>query len=268
MTFWRMHMERKLTVLLIEDDQNACNDIVNYIEGLEDVILVGVTNSSEEGINYVHNFLPDAVILDLELHQGSGNGLLFLDALKKQQLSIYPYILVTTNNSSTVTYEQVRQLGAGFIMPKYQADYSAQNVVEFLRMMKPVILNQSSHLNSDHNTTDTTEQKQKRIMQIINTELDKIGVSYKLVGRKYLFDAIYIVIFTPDDNIYSTIGRKYEKSDASVERAMYNAINKAWNTSDIDDLLKHYTAKIDSRRGVPTITEFIFYYANKVKQQL
>ena len=46
--------------------------------------------------------------------------------------------------------------------------------------------------------------------------------------------------------------------------AMANAINKAWKTSDPDDLYKYYTARIDLDRGSPTVSEFIFYYANKL----
>lgn len=66
-------------------------------------------------------------------------------------------------------------------------------------------------------------------------------------------------------NICRALAEKYKKNDFSIERAMQNAINKAWRTSDIDDLLTNYTAHINTEKGVPTLTEFIYYYANKVK---
>ena len=62
--------------------------------------------------------------------------------------------------------------------------------------------------------------------------------------------------------------QKYGKTDSSVERAMQNAINRAWRNSDIDELLTHYKAKISSDKGVPTLTEFIHYYANKIKSHI
>ena len=46
---------------------------------------------------------------------------------------------------------------------------------------------------------------------------------------------------------------------------MQNAITRAWRSSPIDELLLHYTAKISQERGSPTLTEFIYYYANKIK---
>ena len=59
----------------------------------------------------------------------------------------------------------------------------------------------------------------------------------------------------------------YEKNDTSVERAMQNAINRAWRSSDIEDLQRYYTAKVDPLKGVPTMTEFIYYYVNKIKSE-
>ena len=114
----------KSTILLVEDDQAACRDFIDYIEELEDISLIGVTNNSSKAIEYIKDCLPDAVILDLELHHGTGNGLLILKELKQLLPAKYPYVLVTTNNTSYLTFETARQLGADFIMSKHQVDYS------------------------------------------------------------------------------------------------------------------------------------------------
>ena len=84
------------------------------------------------------------------------------------------------------------------------------------------------------------------------------------MGYRYLIDAIQIIMKEPTHNVCSIIGNTYHKTEASVERAMQNAINKAWKTSDINDLLLYYTAKISSDKGVPTVTEFIYYYVHKL----
>lgn len=79
-------MEKTLHILLIEDDMDTCNRISNYIATKDNMDLAGVTNNSYVGIQYVQNTLPDAVILDLELHHGGGNGLFFLSDLNKTGL--------------------------------------------------------------------------------------------------------------------------------------------------------------------------------------
>lgn len=61
------------------------------------------------------------------------------------------------------------------------------------------------------------------------------------------------------------VARKWGKAESSVERAMQNAINRAWNMADTKELLANYTAIIKSDRGVPTLTEFIYYYAMKIR---
>lgn len=91
-------MEKQLTVLLIEDDAASCTEFVEYINSVDDVTLIAVTNSSYKGIQHVKDYMPDAVILDLELHRGAGSGLLFLKELRNINISKSPYILVTTHN--------------------------------------------------------------------------------------------------------------------------------------------------------------------------
>ena len=105
-------------------------------------------------------------------------------------------------------------------------------------------------------------------MRLISLELDNVGISPKVIGYKYLSEAILLILQGQPHNICETLAKQYKKTDSSVERAMQNAINKAWRTTDIDDLLKYYTARINSDKGVPTLTEFIHYYANKIKNHL
>ena len=47
---------------------------------------------------------------------------------------------------------------------------------------------------------------------------------------------------------------------------MQTAINYAWRVSSIDDLMAHYKARINYETGVPTPTEFIYYYAEKIRK--
>ena len=144
----------------------------------------------------------------------------------------------------------------------------AQYVVEFLRIMKKVIFSEKGKTASKITAVKPSESKDKRLIQKIQHELNLIGISPKVVGYRYLTDAILATINEPKTRIFKVLGEKYKKTDASIERAMQNAINRAWRTSDIDDLLTYYTARIHSQKGVPTIMEFIFYYANKIQSQL
>ena len=258
---------QEITVLLVEDDVEECNELQSYADSVNDVNLVGITNNSDKALEMVQSFLPDVVLLDLELHQGGGNGLLFLLGLSRMDLPFRPYIIIITHNVSQVTFESARQLGADFILAKYETGYSAQYVIEFIRMTKSAILSHRESQNASKPPL-TPSQREHKIRQRIQRELTLIGISPKAIGLSYLEDAIYQTIQNPEPNIARGLAKKYGKTDASIERAMQNAINRAWRTNDPEELLANYTARIRSDKGVPTMMEFIYYYAGKIKTDM
>lgn len=256
---------RVLTILIIEDDIVACTELSNYIEKVENVHLLGITSDTNTGIKMVQNLLPDVIILDIELNHGTGNGLSFLMNLNELSLDTKPYILVTTNNSSNITFESAHNLGADFIMAKYKSDYSAQYVVEFLRMIQHTILTHNRSVLKTNPTDNSQKENRQLLVRRINRELDLVGISPKNIGYDYLSDAILLLLEDPTTNVYKSIAISYKKSDASVERAMQNAINRAWRHSNIEELLSHYTARVHSEKGVPSTLEFVHYYVKKIR---
>ena len=119
-----------MKILIIEDDINDCNNFIACVRNRKDIEIVAITDSDIEGLKYVKTKNPEGIILDLELHEGGGNGLFSLSKLHDLGLEKLPYILITTQNTSNVTLEAARQLGADFIITKYERDYSAQKPVE------------------------------------------------------------------------------------------------------------------------------------------
>ena len=260
-------MDKPLYVLLVEDEQAECNAFANYIETVDEVKLVGVTNNADKALTLLKDCLPDAIILDLELHKGGGNGIVFLSELCKTSMPILPYILVTTNNISKVTHEQARKYGADFIIVKSQEDYSAKQVVDFLCSLKDIIHNSRSikHVADEDDIVPPVEVK-RRLTVRVTAEMNLIGISPKHLGCVYLIDAILHDMDGYLDYI-AHVASEHGKTCASVERAMQNAINHAWTHGDTEDLLRYYTAIITSTSGNPTIKEFVKYYAYKIKNE-
>ncbi|MDE7181659.1 MAG: response regulator [Clostridia bacterium] len=261
-------MENKLEILLVEDDEQDCIEITNAVNNNpDDFILIAVTNNSERAFEHVQDSQPDAVILDLELHHGVGDGIDFLRKLKAANLPRTPYILITTNNISPYTHEIARNYGADFIMTKSQENYSANHVLELLKATKSIILNRRSVKNKDGviSFEETPTVKANRIKKRIETELITLGVNPKDVGFEHLVEAITLIMKEPVTRVCGVIGKNHNKTESSVERAMQNAIDRTWKTADTKVLETHYTAIIRSDRGTPTVTEFIHYYARVIK---
>lgn len=259
-------MYEKLEILIVEDDTLLSKELTFLIDNSDDLFLIAATNDSFEAVAHIKDTIPDVVILDLELHQGKGSGLNVLYDIHTLSLSKKPYILVNTDNSSVITHETARTLGADYIMSKHQEGYSSQSIIDFLRIMRPTI--KSIQISSNvSNATKPTEQYSKRIYRRIMAELNHVGINPKSIGYTYLMDAIYFMTKQSTQSICAALAGKYNKSEASIERAMQNAINRAWKTYDIKELLHHYTAKISSIKGAPTLTEFICFYANMIKTE-
>jgi len=263
-------MENNLSVLLVEDETYECDDIVRCADESGGIKIIDILDDSDEATESVKVCLPDAVVLDIELLKGNGNGLDFLKSLNEMALDVRPFVLVTTNNTSHIIHKRIKELGADFIMLKYQRGYCAKKVVDFLVEMKSSIENSAgSYFKTDaESDSAAADSASKKIQGRLDKEFDLIGINHRQIGRKYLVLGIEIAISSPDKNIYKEIGEKYGKSSASVERAMQNAVKQTWEKNNIEDLKKYYTARIDPVKGTPTLTEFIYYYVNKLNRTL
>ncbi len=258
-------MNNIISILVIEDDNTACRELKESIERHEELKLVETTNNAHDALNLVRSHLPNVILLDLELHRGGGNGLIFLHELAKLHLDHPPYILITTNNMSEVTLEQAKELGADFTLTKYEDGYCAEYVIENILLMRNAIRKKNSTVLPLPDMTPA--QAEQLLINRIQRELDLLGVSTKLIGYLYLVDAILLTIQGHIGNLARALVPKYQKSEKSIERAMQSAIKQTWQSADIDDLLVYYTAKVRPERGCPTLMEFVSYYALKIKKE-
>ena len=107
---------------------------------------------------------------------------------------------------------------------------------------------------------------------MIIDELNLIGIGLHLQGRKYLYDAIYYLITNSEGSekisAVQYLVNKYKRASSTISRDMQNAILHAWRVSSLEDLEVNYTAKINYETGVPTPTEFIYFYADKIRKMI
>lgn len=262
----------QMSLLLIEDNINDCIMFENYLKQRNDVKLLAITNSDIEGLELIKKYSPDAIILDIELHKGTGNSTSFnlIETLSNMNFKIRPKIIVTTVVTSNTVYDYLHEKGVDLIFYKKQPSYSAETIINTLLLLNNY---KEKTISSGifESTTNSTDLEEK-FSDMINNELDLIGIGLHLQGRKYLHDAIYFVINQNDENEKITVNQflvnKYKRSSSTISRAMQNAILHAWRRSCLEDLEKYYTAKINYETGIPTPTEFVYYYAKKIMKMV
>lgn len=266
-----MNIEKPMSILLIEDDEFEVQNFLEYLKTRNDAEIIKYTNSSYEGIKNTKMYVPEGIILDLELHKGEGSGINFLEELQKTKLEFRPLIVVTTNISSNIVYNHIHELGADFIFYKKQSDYSPEMVINSMISLRETLFSNKTNNAKARTTTETPIEYENRIKDKINNELDLIGIANHLRGRKYLFDAIFYLLednSESKDSVFYYLANEYKVGNSSISRAMQTAINYAWRISSIDDLMTYYTARINHQTGVPTPTEFVYYYADKIRKYL
>jgi len=263
-----MGIDKPMKLLLIEDDVDECAKFGNCVSTRTDITFIGMTGSSFKGIEYVNIHYPEGIILDLELNNGNGSGICFLAELKRTALPFRPLVVVTTNSHSGLVHNHISKDGADFVFNKWKPDYSHDMVLNHL-----VAFRNSMRDAGDLSviSVESPEERRKRIGRRIEAELNAIGILTRYKGYQHLYDGIEMLVNGAKEENVSVINRIAVTAGCTyggVMKAMASAINKAWAMCAPQDLKKHYTAYISTETGVPTPSQFIHFYANKISKSM
>lgn len=108
---------------------------------------------------------------------------------------------------------------------------------------------------------------------IVSEILRQVGVPAKLKGYEYLRKAILLTAhdsslkYSMVKSVYKMIAEEHGTKAYSVERAMRNAIEVAWNRCNIEIVETLFGYTVDSTKGRPTNSEFISTICDYVSLQ-
>lgn len=254
-------MTNKLNVLIVEDDENDSKALASEINANADKLcLAGVSKSSFDALAFIRNHNPHAVILDLELQEGSGDGMDLLDKLRSTIVCPKPYIVVNTNNASKITRDTAKRMGADYTFAKWQKGYSPKMIINHLLLVMPAILG----CEEEPSASFSEEQLENKMRSFVQDEFNKLGVSVKNAGYGYLVDAVILAAKGENQSWGKIIGEKIGKNESGVTHAMQYAINNTWSNANINNLQEYYTAPLRKDKYVPTTNEFVFFYKQKL----
>lgn len=273
-----MNEIKPMTILIIEDDSAECLKFEECTANMPEIKIIGMTNSSYEGIRFAEHYLPEAIILDLELHNGSGSGVHFLNELPNSMVSNDPFIFLTTNITAEIVLGMAREAGVTWIFSKKQIDYSVAMVFDMALQLRKTKerTNHSMTVETDNKVhIETLEERRERIIKRIEYELDLLGVPRMLKGRVYLVEGIYFLaevnltdLKLKKDTVIEHLSKLYNRNGTAITRTMQTAIRNTWKNSLTEDLMKHYTDRVNYRTGIPTTNEFLRYYAKRIRKMI
>lgn len=250
-----------LDIYIIEDDIETCTKFTELSKDMPGINIMGYCSNAQKALSYIRKNKPNAIILDLELTNGKGDGLMIIPDIINLYESYKPFILITTNNPSTYIHKHARTLGADYLIAKYQDGYSEAFVLNFLSSLKNTIVPDTN--NTPISSYISNKERDKILLSEITDTLNLIGIKPKLKGFNYLKIAIFLVLFEETNNIFEAVGKHYNVKPQSSLRAMQNAIDAAYD--DNTSIYRYYTGYCNPKTSIPNALDFIHFFANKIK---
>ena len=107
-------LQQQLRVLLVEDSRLLAERLLELLATIPGTSTLGVVATEKDAIIAVRDMLPDVLILDLHLKQGTGFGVL----RAMHSLDKYPAVVVLTNYALPQYRTQAQTLGAQYFLDK------------------------------------------------------------------------------------------------------------------------------------------------------
>ncbi|MFI3260638.1 MAG: sporulation initiation factor Spo0A C-terminal domain-containing protein [bacterium] len=259
-----------MNILILEDDEKEVKKFTSCIASRDEINLISTTNSLEDALHIIKNNFIEGIVVDIELNKGlGGSGLDFLKELQNLDIDFKPILIVTTNNEADTVYNACKSLGVDMLFHKSKEDYEPTFVLNQFITLRPFIKrNTKQNIKSK---LETEIERQKRISEYIEEEMNLIGLPPHLKGSKYIKEAIEYLINNQnhEENYYTAyLEEKYRIRKGSISTSMQDSINNAWRNTPEEDILEHFKANISYSKGTPLPAQFIHYYVEKIQRRI
>lgn len=255
-------------VMVVEDEVEVLEEYRTLIGKRSMLELVAETDNQEEALQLLESIPVDALILDLELPQGSG--ILLLEQLQERQIE-KPFIAVVTNVVSKVIYDTIRKMGVDYICAKGDPKFSLDVPLSIIEISAPYrkTKEQAKAIVKKLNARTKMDVYRKSI----SFELYRMGFPSKILGTSYCIEGMLYLAMNEQPEIsmtkevYPYIASKYKTNAKNVERGMRNAIEKVWTEQEVEKLRELYPFEWNLKTGRPTNTEFLHNMVQKLIRQ-
>ena len=261
-------MGKKIKIIIADDNRNLCQMLQNYLQGQEDLIIVGIANNGLEAWELMQTQEPDLIILDLVMPNLDGLGV--LERINARTTMTRPKIIMLTAFGQESLTHQAMMLGVDyFILKPFDLDILSKRIrsltqdlpvaaapAQFSSSASPIVSSVGSGLNLNVEVT---------------TMMHQIGIPAHVKGYQYIRDAILMVVEDVSllgavtKELYPGIAKKFDTAPSRVERGIRHAIELAWERGHTDTLKRIFGYSMNIERQKPTNSEFIALLADKLR---
>ncbi len=268
-------MENKIKVLIADDNYEFGNTLKKFLNGDEEIEVIGVAKDGEEAYDKITTLKPDVVLMDVIMPHLDGIGV--LEKLSNETLEKTPlYIMVSAVGQDKITQRAIAAGADYYVVKPFDITVLIQRIKE-IKNFNPEELNESivnkRELKSQYIRINKKEEKEN-LEALVTNMIHNVGVPAHIKGYQYLREAIIMVVNNIEvvnqitKQLYPEIAYKFNTTPSRVERAIRHAIEVAWGRGDQKTVESIFGYTISASKGKPTNSEFIAMISDKLRLEL
>ncbi|MDE3179442.1 MAG: response regulator transcription factor [Acidobacteriota bacterium] len=187
-------MARKITALIVDDEQPARDELGFLLKGFSDIEVVGQAKNGVEAISLIRELNPQLVFLDVEIPGADGLGVIKKLADKKAPI---PYVIfITAYDHYAVQAFEVNAID--YLLKPISHSRLERALAKAQRLMEPA---------------DATREKIDRLVNILEKGRQGPGMNkliVKTAGRLHLVDAGEVIYASIEDGVITIVTKDFE----------------------------------------------------------
>lgn len=259
-------MDRKIKIILADDNRSLCQMLQEYFQGQDDLMVVGIANNGLEALELVQAHEPDLLILDLVMPSLDGIGV--LERLNARATATRPKIIMLTAFGQESLTHQAMTYGVDyFILKPFDLEILSKRIRALTQNTPPPA--SSQYMPSAPVTTPVGTGL--NLGAEVTSMMHQIGIPAHVKGYQYIRDAILMVVEDVSllgavtKELYPGIAKKFDTEPSRVERGIRHAIELAWERGHTDTLKRIFGYSMNIERQKPTNSEFIALLADRLR---
>ncbi len=254
-------MTEKIKLLMTEDPRDTTKISKNILSDKGYRVEI-CARDGRAVIEAAKQSLPDVIIVDM--YMPSFDAPAVCKALKNQNMSKKPAVIVTANYENGFMEKEAIEAGAACILIKpFDYDVLCERI------------NKLCSAKLEISRADQRKSLSELDLEVMVTDiLHQIGVPAHIKGYQYLRTSIILsthnreIINHITKELYPTVAKKYKTTATRVERAIRHAIEVAWDRGDVDVLNAYFGYTIHNQKGKPTNSEFVAMISDKISLKI
>jgi len=268
---------KKWKVLIVEDGMISHPPLKQEFTSSGRFNVVGVANKAEKALDYIEQYTPDAVVVDL--HRLAGSSFNVLEKIKESDFS--PYVLVVTSLHSAQVLEKIESLSDFFYIQN--KGYTSQQAIKHLWRMsaglgdKPRAELEVARNEVIEMQAELKVNHEKMLRESVERYLNKFNIGAKLRGREFLTEAIIKVIEKSSDEklvmgqLFEEIADVVEREPHTIDTGIRRVLEKTFSKENVRVSGENFPTFLPESINdikIPTNKQFIVNIAECVKKEI